>query len=94
MRRRRYQGSRVPAPKGTRDGQDDSPWSSTDRRLNSALHSAAMANQRHYPHGKAYYERKLAVQKGRVGALRSRKRQLSDVVSSRRATGLGTRMRG
>jgi len=51
-----------------------------NRRLNSALHIAAMANKRHDPRGRAYYERKLAAQKGHMGALRSLKRQLSDVV--------------
>lgn len=51
-----------------------------NRRLNSALHIAAMANKRHDPRGEAYYERKLAAQKGHMGALRCLKRQLSDVV--------------
>jgi len=51
-----------------------------NRRLNSALHIAAMANKRHDPRGKAYYERKLAAQKGHMGALRCLKRRLSDVV--------------
>jgi transposase len=51
-----------------------------NRRLNSALHIAAMANQRHDPRGKAYYQRKIDAKKGHMGALRALKRRLSDVV--------------
>ena len=39
-----------------------------------------MANLRHDLRGKVYYERKRAAQKGHMGALRSLKRRLSDVV--------------
>ena len=51
-----------------------------NRRLNSALHIAAMANKRQNPRGRAYYQRKLDAQKGHMGALRSLKRRLSDIV--------------
>ena len=51
-----------------------------NRRLNSALHIAAMANKRHDPRGKAYYAKKRAADKGKKGALRCLKRRLSDVV--------------
>jgi transposase len=51
-----------------------------NRRLNSALHIAAMANKRHDPRGKAYYAKKIDAGKGKKGALRCLKRRLSDVV--------------
>ena len=51
-----------------------------NRRLNSALHIAAMANKRHDARGKAYYAKKRAADKGKKGALRCLKRRLSDVV--------------
>jgi transposase len=51
-----------------------------NRRLNAALHIAAMANKRHDPNGKAYYAKKRAAGKGKKGALRCLKRRLSDVV--------------
>ena len=51
-----------------------------NRRLNSALHIAAMANKRHDPRGKAYYTKKLDAGKGKKGAMRCLKRRLSDVV--------------
>ncbi len=51
-----------------------------NRRLNSALHVAALANKRHDSRGKAYYEKKRAADKGKKGALRCLKRRLADVV--------------
>jgi transposase len=51
-----------------------------NRRLNSALHVVALSNNRYDPHGKAYYERKLAAGKGSKGSMRCLKRRLSDVV--------------
>jgi transposase len=51
-----------------------------NRRLNCALHIAAMANKRHDPRGKAYYAKKIDAGKGKKGALRCLKRRLSDVV--------------
>ena len=51
-----------------------------NRRLNSALHVAALSNKRHDPRGKAYYARKLAAGKGKKGSLRCLKRRLADVV--------------
>jgi transposase len=51
-----------------------------NRRLNSALHIAAMSNKRYDPRGKAYYQRKIDAKKGHLGALRCLKRRLSDVV--------------
>jgi transposase len=53
---------------------------SGNRRLNSALHHAAMSHKRHDPQGIAYYGRKVAAGKGRKGALRCLKRRLSDVI--------------
>lgn len=51
-----------------------------NRRLNQALHIAALSQKRYDERGGAYYARKLAAGKGRKGALRCLKRQLSDVV--------------
>ena len=51
-----------------------------NRRLNNALHIAALSNKRYDPRGKAYYESKLAAGKGKKGSLRCLKRRLSDVV--------------
>jgi transposase len=51
-----------------------------NRKLNHALHVAAMANKRYDEHGSAYFTRKLAAGKGRMGALRCLKRRLSDQV--------------
>ncbi|MEO7630068.1 MAG: transposase [Mycobacteriales bacterium] len=50
-----------------------------NRKLNSALHQAAMSHKRTDPHGIAYYSsRKLAEGTGKKGALRCMKRRLSD----------------
>jgi transposase len=51
-----------------------------NRRLNRALHIAALANKRCDPRGAAYYARKVADGKGRKGALRCLKRRLADAV--------------
>jgi len=51
-----------------------------NRKLNSALHHAAMSHKRTDEQGIAYYERKVAEGKGKKGALRCMKRRLSDAV--------------
>ena len=51
-----------------------------NRKLNSALHHAAMSHKRTDDAGIAYYGRKLAEGKGKKGALRCMKRRLSDAV--------------
>jgi len=51
-----------------------------NRKLNSALHHAAMSHKRTDEAGIAYYGRKLADGKGKKGALRCMKRRLSDAV--------------
>lgn len=54
-----------------------------NRRLNHALHIAAMVHKRYDPRGRDYYARKLAAGKGNKGALRCLKRRLSDAVFRR-----------
>jgi len=56
---------------------------SGNRRLNHALHIAAMVHKRYDPRGRDYYARKLAAGKGTKGALRCLKRRLSDAVFRR-----------
>ncbi len=51
-----------------------------NRRLNHALHMAALSNKRHDDRGRDYYARKVAAGKGKKGALRCLKRRLSDAV--------------
>lgn len=51
-----------------------------NRRLNHALHMAALANKRFDDRGREYYGRKLAAGKGSKGAMRCLKRRLSDAV--------------
>ena len=52
-----------------------------NRRLNHALHSAAITQIRHrHSPGRGYYERKLAEGKTPREAIRSLKRRLSDIV--------------
>jgi transposase len=51
-----------------------------NRRLNHALHMAALANKRFDDRGRDYYARKVAAGKGSKGALRCLKRRLSDAV--------------
>ena len=54
-----------------------------NRKLNHALHLAAIVQVRHPTHGQAYYRRKLAEGKSRKEALRCLKRRLSDAVYQR-----------
>jgi transposase len=54
-----------------------------NRRLNHALHIAALVHKRYDPRGRDYYARKLAAGKGSKGALRCLKRRLSDAVFRR-----------
>ena len=51
-----------------------------NRRMNHALHVAAIVQLRHDTAGRAYYRRKLAAGKTPMEALRCLKRRLSDVV--------------
>jgi transposase len=51
-----------------------------NRRINHALHMAALANKRFDDRGREYYARKLAAGKGSKGAMRCLKRRLSDAV--------------
>lgn len=51
-----------------------------NRRVNSALHVAAVTQIAHDTPGRAYYERKLAEGKSRKEALRALKRRVSDAV--------------
>ena len=51
-----------------------------NRRINHALHMAAVTQLRHDTVGRDYFERKLAEGKTRKEALRCLKRRLSDVV--------------
>jgi transposase len=51
-----------------------------NRQLNHALHTAAVVQLAHDERGRAYYQRKKAVGKGSLGALRCLKRRLSDAV--------------
>jgi transposase len=51
-----------------------------DRQLNRALYVAALCQIRHDTAGRAYYRRKLGEHKTPAEALRSLKRQLSNVV--------------
>lgn len=67
-----------------------------NRRLNHALHMAALANKRYDDRGREYYARKLAASKGKRGGLRCLKRRPSDSVyralladAERKATGPG-----
>ena len=51
-----------------------------NRKLNSAIHHAAMSHKRTDEAGIAYFGRKLAAGKGKKGALRCMKRRLSDAI--------------
>jgi len=51
-----------------------------NRRINSALHVAAVTQIAHDTPGRTYYQRKLAEGKSRKEALRALKRQISDAV--------------
>jgi transposase len=71
-----------------------------NRRLNHAIHMAAVTQIRHrHSAGRAYYDRKLAEGKTPKEALRSLKRQVSDAIYSRlqtdaRRAAAATRTRG
>ena len=55
-----------------------------NRRINHALHMAAITQIRHaHSDGRAYYERKIAEGKTRKEALRCLKRRISDAVFAR-----------
>jgi transposase len=69
-----------------------------NRRLNHAIHMAAVTQIRHkHSQGRAYYEKKLAEGKTHKEALRALKRRISDaiyaalVADARQATSAGTR---
>ena len=51
-----------------------------NRRLNNALHMAAVTQIRNNTEGRAYYLRKIAEGKTKKEALRCLKRRISDVV--------------
>jgi transposase len=51
-----------------------------NRRLNHALHMAALSTKRHDDRGREYYACKLAAGKGKKGAMRCLKRRLSDAI--------------
>ncbi len=63
-----------------------------NRKLNHAIHIAAISQLRHDTEGRAYYDRKLAEGKSSKDAVRALKRRISDVVyrhlvtDARRAT--------
>ena len=55
-----------------------------NRRLNHAIHMAAITQIRHkHSQGRAYYEKKLAEGKTRKQALRALKRRISDAIYAR-----------
>jgi transposase len=54
-----------------------------NRRLNSVIHIAAVTQVRHHGPGRAYLQRKLAERKTDGEAMRTLKRQLSDVIYRR-----------
>ena len=55
-----------------------------NRRLNHAIHMAAVTQIRHrHSDGRAYYDRKLAEGKTRKEALRALKRRISDAIFAR-----------
>ena len=55
-----------------------------NRRLNHAIHMAAVTQIRHrHSQGRAYYDKKLAEGKTRKEALRALKRQISDAIFAR-----------
>lgn len=62
-----------------------------NRKLNHALHMAAVTQIRHDTPGRAYYLRKIAEGKTRKEALRALKRRLSDVVWRQLQVDLGRR---
>jgi transposase len=62
-----------------------------NRKLNHAIHMAAVTQVRHDTPGRAYYERKLAEGKSKKEALRALKRRVSDAVWRQLQVDLGRR---
>jgi transposase len=62
-----------------------------NRKLNHAIHMAAVTQVRHDTPGRAYYERKLAEGKSKKEALRALKRRISDAVWRQLQVDLGRR---
>jgi transposase len=62
-----------------------------NRKLNHALHMAAVTQVRHQTAGRLYYERKIAAGKSKKEALRALKRRISDAVWRQLQVDLGRR---
>jgi transposase len=62
-----------------------------NRKLNHALHLAAVTRVRHDTQGRAYYQRKIAEGKSKKEALRALKRRISDAVWRQLQVDLGRR---
>jgi transposase len=62
-----------------------------NRKLNHALHLAAVTQVRHDTPGRAYYQRKIAEGKSKKEALRALKRRISDAVWRQLQVDLGRR---
>ena len=62
-----------------------------NRKLNHALHMAAVTQVRHDTPGRVYYQRKIAEGKSKKEALRALKRRISDAVWRQLQTDLGRR---
>jgi transposase len=62
-----------------------------NRKLNHAIHMAAVTQVRHDTPGRAYYDRKLAEGKSKKEALRALKRRISDAVWRQLQVDLGRR---
>jgi transposase len=62
-----------------------------NRKLNHAMHMAAVTQVRHDTPGRVYYDRKLAEGKSRKEALRALKRRISDAVWRQFQVDLGRR---
>ena len=62
-----------------------------NRKLNHALHLAAVTQVRHDTPGRAYYQRKVAEGKSKKEALRALKRRISDAVWRQLQVDLGRR---
>jgi transposase len=62
-----------------------------NRKLNHALHMAAVTQVRHDTPGRAYYQRKIAEGKSKKEALRALKRRISDAVWRQLQVDLGRR---
>jgi transposase len=62
-----------------------------NRKLNHALHMAAVTQVRHDTRGRAYYQRKIAEGKSKKEALRALKRRISDAVRRQIQVDLGRR---